>query len=239
MTHRFLAAISIGIASSAVSCCFAQSNVQDAHKFSWQENCGWMNWRDAGTPAGQQGVVLNLNAGFMSGFIWMENAGWINMGNGAGPYANTNNTNFGVNLNPANGNLTGYAWGENVGWINFSGGAQATPANPARVNLVSHDLFGYAWGENVGWINLDDPTHYVAFDIGVTCDSIDFNNDTSFFDPQDIDAFLSVYSEGPCIPASATCNDIDFNNDGSLFDPCDIDAFLLVFSEGPCTVCGV
>ncbi|MFO0858493.1 MAG: hypothetical protein U0640_14190 [Phycisphaerales bacterium] len=70
------------------------------------------------------------------------------------------------------------------------------------------------------------------------CDSIDFNNDTSFFDPQDIDAFLSVYSEGPCIPSSATCNDIDFNNDGSVFDPCDIDAFLLAFSEGPCTPCG-
>ncbi|MFO0858820.1 MAG: hypothetical protein U0640_15855 [Phycisphaerales bacterium] len=71
-----------------------------------------------------------------------------------------------------------------------------------------------------------------------SCDSIDFNNDSSLFDPQDIDAFLSVYSEGPCIPATATCNDIDFNNDGSLFDPCDIDSFLLVFSEGPCTLCG-
>jgi hypothetical protein len=70
------------------------------------------------------------------------------------------------------------------------------------------------------------------------CDSIDFNNDTSFFDPTDIDAFLSVFSEGPCIPATSTCNDIDFNNDGSLFDPCDIDSFLLVFSEGPCTLCG-
>ncbi len=73
---------------------------------------------------------------------------------------------------------------------------------------------------------------------GPVCDSIDFNNDTSMFDPQDIDAFLSVYSEGPCIPETATCNDIDFNNDGSLFDPCDIDSFLLAFSEGPCTLCG-
>ncbi len=73
---------------------------------------------------------------------------------------------------------------------------------------------------------------------GVICDGIDFNNDTSVFDSQDIDALLSVFSEGPCIPATATCNDIDFNNDGSLFDPCDIDAFLLVFSEGPCTPCG-
>ncbi len=71
------------------------------------------------------------------------------------------------------------------------------------------------------------------------CDSIDFNNDTSMFDPQDIDAFLSVYGEGPCIPETATCNDIDFNNDTSVFDPCDIDSFLTVYGEGPCTPCGV
>jgi hypothetical protein len=69
---------------------------------------------------------------------------------------------------------------------------------------------------------------------GPNCDSIDFNNDGSQFDPVDIDAFLSVFSEGPCVPASATCNDIDFNNDGSQFDPQDISAFLSVFSEGPC-----
>jgi hypothetical protein len=72
----------------------------------------------------------------------------------------------------------------------------------------------------------------------VCCDSIDFNNDGASFDPQDIDAFLSVFSEGPCIPASATCSDIDFNNDGAVFDPCDINAFLTVFSEGPCSNCG-
>jgi hypothetical protein len=46
------------------------------------------------------------------------------------------------------------------------------------------------------------------------CDSIDFNNDGSLFDPTDVDAFLSVFSEGPCIPALATCNDVDFNNEG-------------------------
>jgi hypothetical protein len=73
----------------------------------------------------------------------------------------------------------------------------------------------------------------------LVCNDIDVNNDGSFFDPTDIDAFLSVFSEGPCIPASQTCDGIDFNNDTSLFDPCDIDAFLLVFSEGPCTLCGV
>ncbi len=66
------------------------------------------------------------------------------------------------------------------------------------------------------------------------CDNIDFNNDCSAFDPSDIDAFLSVYSEGPCIPETATCNDIDFNNDTSIFDPADIDSYLSVYSEGPC-----
>ena len=74
----------------------------------------------------------------------------------------------------------------------------------------------------------------VTFTPSLVCDSIDFNNDGAQFDPTDIDAFLSVFSEGPCLPATATCNDIDFNNDGSLFDPRDIDAFLSVFSEGPC-----
>lgn len=73
----------------------------------------------------------------------------------------------------------------------------------------------------------------------LACDSIDFNQDGSLYDPQDIEAFLSVYSEGPCVPASATCNDIDFNNDTSLFDPCDINSFLVMYSQGPCTPCGV
>jgi hypothetical protein len=74
---------------------------------------------------------------------------------------------------------------------------------------------------------------------GPTCNDIDVNNDSSFFDPQDIEAFLSIFSEGPCVPESATCDGIDFNNDGALFDPCDIDSFLLVFAEGPCTLCGI
>jgi len=65
--------------------------------------------------------------------------------------------------------------------------------------------------------------------------NIDFNNDDSIYDPTDIDAFLSVYSEGTCIPANANCADIDFNNDGALFDPQDIDDFLSVYSEGPCS----
>jgi hypothetical protein len=70
------------------------------------------------------------------------------------------------------------------------------------------------------------------------CDDVDFNNDGSVFDPTDVDAFLSVFSEGPCVPNTAICNDVDFNNDGSSFDPCDVDSFLVRFAEGPCTACG-
>ncbi|MFO0856818.1 MAG: PQQ-dependent sugar dehydrogenase [Phycisphaerales bacterium] len=64
------------------------------------------------------------------------------------------------------------------------------------------------------------------------CNDIDFNNDTSVFDPLDIDDYLSVFGEGPC--STPVCDDIDFNNDTSLFDPIDIDTFLRVFGEGPC-----
>lgn len=74
----------------------------------------------------------------------------------------------------------------------------------------------------------------VGVSITNECDSIDFNNDGSAPDPQDIEAFLSVFSEGTCVPANAQCNDIDFNNDGSVFDPRDIEAFLSVYSEGAC-----
>ncbi len=81
-----------------------------------------------------------------------------------------------------------------------------------------------------------EATRAVLFFNSVECNDIDFNNDGALFDPTDIDAYLSVFSEGPCIPADAVCDDIDFNNDCSLFDPQDIDAFLSVFSEGPCNV---
>ncbi len=69
---------------------------------------------------------------------------------------------------------------------------------------------------------------------GRICNSIDFNNDSALFDPMDINAFLSVYSQGPCLPIGTDCDSIDFNNDGSFYDPMDIAAFLSVYGEGPC-----
>lgn len=141
------------------------TNVDATNKYSWGENIGWMNWRDAGNPTGNQGARIGTN--YLSGFVWCENVGWVNLGDGTPAngtaYANVNGTDFGVNRNPANGNLSGFAWGENIGWINFGGGALATPAQPAKA--LAGRLNGFAWGENVGWINLDVATagQYVGY----------------------------------------------------------------------------
>ncbi|MFO0857267.1 MAG: hypothetical protein U0640_07935 [Phycisphaerales bacterium] len=237
--RKIIVASSLLMAGSVL----AQSTVDTTNKFSWSENCGWMNWRDAGNPQASQGVRLALSGTHLSGFVWCENIGWMNFGDGTPAngvsYANATGADFGVNVDPVTGNLSGLAWGENVGWINFSGGMLANGVTTAaRYDVGAQRMRGYAWGENIGWINLNLAEQGKFVGMGSGCDSIDFNNDGSFFDPQDIDAFLSVYSEGPCIPAAATCNDIDFNNDTSVFDPCDINAFLLVYSEGPCTPCG-
>src|SRR5262245_33796860 len=70
------------------------SNIDAVSKYSWSENTGWMNWRDAESAA--NGVHVHTD--HLSGYIWMENVGFINVGKGAGPYANTNDTNFGVNI---------------------------------------------------------------------------------------------------------------------------------------------
>jgi hypothetical protein len=51
------------------------ATIDPVNKNSWQENCGWMNWRDANNAA--QGV--RNRATFLSGFIWGENIGWINL----------------------------------------------------------------------------------------------------------------------------------------------------------------
>ncbi len=135
---------------------FAQSNIDSTNKFAWSENCGWTNWRDANATA--QGVLVN--PAHLQGFVWGENVGWINTGGGGAPYANTNNTNFGVNI-AVGGFLNGFAWGENIGWINFNTQPQVG-AQGARYDAMAGRFRGYAWGENIGWINLDDATHFVS-----------------------------------------------------------------------------
>ncbi len=149
----FLGVLLVGTVNPAL----AQSTINVNAKHAWSENCGWLNFRDAGTPSGAQGVRITPT--LLSGLVWGENIGYINLGSGTpsggAQYSNANGTDFGVNRDPSTGELSGFAWGQNVGWINFGGGALAVPANPARVDQAAKRLRGYAWGENIGWINLD------------------------------------------------------------------------------------
>jgi hypothetical protein len=143
---------------------FAQSNIDPNHKFAWCENTGWSNWRDANGTV--DGVVVHDT--FLSGYIWAENVGWIKVGNGGGPYSNTDGTNFGVNI-LLSGDLEGFGWGENIGWVNFDTSGNAP--DQARYDSGVGRFRGYAWGENVGWINLDGSTHFVATVPGGACDN--------------------------------------------------------------------
>lgn len=152
------------LALTIVAPAFAQSNVDGVSKFVWSENTGWLNFRDAGQPAGAQGV--RLHGSFFSGYAWGENLGFINFGDGtpAGgggtAYANADGADFGVNRDTVTGALSGLAWGENVGWINFTLPMLSAAQQP-RYDSAAVRLRGFAWGENIGWINLDDDTRFV------------------------------------------------------------------------------
>jgi hypothetical protein len=130
---------------------------------------------------------------------------------------------------------------DGAAWHSLGQGIDTNPGSSAVTSLTQAGPYSVAVGGIFPGPIGADSANFAIYTIppGPCCDSIDFNNDTSLFDIQDIDAFLSAFSEGPCIPVTAVCNDVDFNNDGSLFDPCDVDSFILLFSEGPCTLCGV
>jgi hypothetical protein len=64
-------------------------------------------------------------------------------------------------------------------------------------------------------------------DFDPRCGDLDFNNDGSVFDPQDVEDFFTVFSEGDC--PVCRCDPVDFNADCSVFDPDDTEAFLRVF----------
>lgn len=196
--------LALAVLGAAAASASAQplSNVRDNAKFSWAENVGFLNWRDAEDDT--KGVRVRFTSGgFLSGHIWGENIGWINTGNGLGPYANTNNTNYGVNVDLGTGNLSGYAWAENIGWINFSGGALAVPPNPARVDAAARRLRGYAWAENAGWINLDNGAVFV----GLYC-LTDVNQD-GVSNSTDVSDFINIWFTDQ---AKGTLDaDFDFN----------------------------
>lgn len=224
--RTLLTLLPLAIASPAL----AQNFIDPDSKFSWSENTGWMNWHDAGSPAGTQGVQIDASGRFLSGFVWCENIGWLNLGNGTPAdgvaYANTTGADFGVNVHAVTGNLSGLAWGENVGWVNFGGGGQATPANSARIDTGAQRFRGLAWGENIGWINLDDATRFVAL-APIGCDP-DYNQDGNA-DQDDIMYLINVIAGGP----NPTGLDPDYTHDGNA-DQDDVLALINVIAGGAC-----
>jgi len=217
-----MAGVSVFVVGAAPA--IAQSNVSSEHKFSWGENIGFMNWRDAGDPDGAQGVMLHAGAGgnaYLSGFLWCENVGWVNLGDGSPAngvaYGNTDGSDVGVNVDDS-GIVSGLGWGENIGWVNFSTkGSLGQFGQHARLDLAERRLRGYAWGENVGWINMDDGEHFVEF----LC-AADFNGD-GYVDTRDVLAFLNAWA--------ARDPRADFNGDGYI-DTRDVLAFLNVWTSG-------
>jgi len=186
----------------------AQTDVSGVNKFAWGENVGFLNWRDAGEPAGSAGV--SFEGDHLAGWIWGENIGWIRVGVGGGPYANDSASDFGVNVDPATGELTGFAWGENVGWINF-GTTSVIGADGARLDLAADRFRGFAWGENIGWINLDDGTVFVSL-----VEPADLNGD-GIVDGADLGALLGAW--GSTDPSA------DLNGDG-IVDGADLGSLL-------------
>ena len=201
-----LATVSYGMAAGPGS-----SNIDPTNKWSWSENIGHMNWRDAGNG---EGVVVQSD--HLAGTIWLENAGFMNVGNGNAPYNNTDNSDFGVNILP-NGDLEGYAWSENLGWANFGWAANTTNANRARFDEDQQRFRGWLWLENAGWVNLDDEEHFVSLqqpDIACT---------------RDCDCYIEVVNQ-------ATDDGADAN---TLMDVCDYTYCDIPMgeTEGNCTSC--
>ena len=168
---------------------FAQtSNIDPAHKFSWGENIGWMNWQAAGNPVGSQGALINPN--ILSGYVWCENVGYLSLGDGSpangSAYANLNGTDFGVNL-LGDDRLAGLAWGENIGWINLDDPTHYVGTScPADFNCDGFlDFFDYD----------DYVTTYEGGTPPACRTSADFNGD-GFVDFFDYDDFVAMFEAG-------------------------------------------
>lgn len=139
------------------------SNVARSHKYSWGENIGWVNWRDA--DGASSGLIVHRK--YFTGYAWCGNVGWIDLGH-IGPdilangfHSNVSNQSFGINIDQATGYLSGFAWSENAGWINFT--THETPAfQGARFDDQQGTLSGFAWSENAGWIDLGDTAVFVC-----------------------------------------------------------------------------
>ena len=172
---NFALAFTVLTISLASSFAYSQTNIDSINKYSCQENCGWMNWRDSGSPSGTRGA--HIAGTFLSGMVWNENIGFLDLGDGTpannSNYANLDGVDAGVNI------LGGLAWGENIGWVNLDDAVHFVGIRcPADFN-------------DDGAIDFFDYLDFVD-DFSANLTTADFNLDGSidFFDYLDfVDAF--------------------------------------------------
>lgn len=125
---------------------------------------------------------LTLPSGYSAGIYYLA---WAN--NCAGAFPGSQNTAYDEQ------NRLIWDFSASASW-----NVMLAPNGPGATGSV------FAWGlpsvcssSQAYWLNIScSGVCYPTSD----CDDIDFNNDTSLFDPCDINSFLTVYSEGPCTP---------------------------------------
>ena len=180
--HATIAAALLAVASGAQA---QVSNIDDANKYAWGENVGWIRVGSgpldgvtyANTDSTDYGVNVEAGTGELSGYAWGENIGWVNFRGGAGATPGQ----------PAmyldyKGRLYGYAWGENVGWINLDNGD------------VHIGVYCFADFNSDGFVSGDDFDAFVErFEAGDS--SADINGDT-FVSGDDFDAFVAAFEAG-------------------------------------------
>ncbi len=188
------------IANGWVSTIHANSTINDARKYAWGGNIGWINFK----PEASNGVSITEH--LCSGMAYSANTGWINLGDGDPAdgirYANTSGGDFGVN-HDGMGNLSGLAWGAQIGWLNF-GWTDTTDPNRPRVDILTGKLSGYVYGANVGWIRLDP-----AAAIFVQTDSLRVPD-------TDGDGIADAFELSQTDPPSLTAMNASSDRDGDL-----------------------
>lgn len=154
---------------------FSPPPIDPAHRFSWQENCGWINW--IAGPSGPRGFARHAVRLHLAPISPASSGAKISAGStSATPPLDGVSRQHGSrrlrhqphHQRPAHRLLHGPK--RRMGQL--SGGALASPPNPAS----GHRRFPFPrlrLAENIGWINPDDAAAYAGF----LCPA-DFDQDT-------------------------------------------------------------
>jgi hypothetical protein len=170
-------------------------------------NCWFTGQGTAGGALGEadvdSGTVILTSPTFnltgQGGFVVARYDRWYSNGTGGAPFTDVFRVEVsndggatwrpGETVGPASSADTNPGW--RAGGVVLASSGQ--PTNQVRIRFIADDAGTGSLVEAA-----IDNLRFAAQPCG--CNDIDFNNDGSFFDPDDVDAFLRVFSEGPCRP---------------------------------------